>query len=295
MSTERYPNDLIITVDDFRSSNWREAIENAGEHGYSSYWDSFSKAARHAMEDGNSAKGKVLWLLADACSMMLNPESFNEPFQPFMVIHGKRSAVPADFTNTDLFFFEGILPEIEDYHLKARIADILWLVGKPRKVQYALSAIDSYIQFPLDVENLLKDGKEAWRRATRLALMLKHGTGNRLQNIQDSIFSEFQAADFSGQSHALWLADLLEIAYLEEGRSNDVAAKLSIFAQNAKDARDWHCSMEYFEGAIRWYKRINKETEVHYLYVNMAEIWVSEAEQRASGDNPSNMVAGNFF
>lgn len=27
----------------------------------------------------------------------------------------------------------------------------------------------------------------------------------------------------------------------------------------------------------------------------MAGIWVSEAEQRTSGDNPSNMVAGNFF
>ena len=91
------------------------------------------------------------------------------------------------------------------------------------------------------------------------------------------------------------MSDLLEKAYLEEDRSNDVAAKLSIFAQNAKDAQDWHCAREYFEGAIRWYKRINKEAEVHHLYVKIAETWVSEAEQRTSGDNPSNMVAGHFL
>ena len=58
MSTERYPHDLIITVDDFRNSNWREAIENAGEHGYSSYWDSFSKAARHGYGRWGHSEGK---------------------------------------------------------------------------------------------------------------------------------------------------------------------------------------------------------------------------------------------
>ena len=40
---------------------------------------------------------------------------------------------------------------------------------------------------------------------------------------------------------------------------------------------------------------INKEAEAHHLYVKIAETWVSEAEQRTSGDNPSNMVAGHFL
>lgn len=295
MSTERYPQELIVTVDDFRNSNWREAIDNAGEYGYSNYWDSFSKAARNAMENGNTAKGKVLWLLADACSMMLKPESPNELFQPFMVMHGKRSTILEDFSNTDLTFFENVLPGIDNYRLKARIADVLWLVGQPRKVEYALSAIDAYIHFPLDVENLQRDGKDAWHRAIRLALILKKGAGGRLQNIRDSIFSKFQAADFSGEFNALWLSDLLEIADLEEGRSNDVTAKLSTFALNAKNAQDWSSARDYFEGAKRWYKRINKEAEVHHLYVQIAETWVSEAEQRTSGDNQSNMVAGKFL
>lgn len=295
MSTERYPQDLIVTVDDFRNSGWREAVNNASEHGYSSYWDSFSKAARNAMEAGENAKGKVLWLIADACSMMLTPSSLNEPFQPFMEIEGRRSAIPEDFSESDLAFFENIFSEVDEYRLKARIADILWLAKQPRKVEYALSAIDLYIQFPLDDEVLLKDGKEAWQRAIRLALILKNGAGNRLQNIRDSIFSKFQAADFSDKFHAIWLSDLLEISYLEEERAKDVAAKLDTFAQNAKDCQDWHCVREYCEEAIRWYKRIQNESDVYRLYAEIAETWVSEAEERYSGENSSNMVAGHFL
>ena len=152
-----------------------------------------------------------------------------------------------------------------------------------------------YIQFPLDDEVLLKDGKEAWQRAIRLALILKNGAGNRLQNIRDSIFSKFQAADFSDKFHAIWLSDLLEISYLEEERAKDVAAKLDTFAQNAKDCQDWHCVREYCEEAIRWYKRIQNESDVYRLYAEIAETWVSEAEERYSGENSSNMVAGHFL
>ncbi len=46
MSTERFPTDLLVTIEDFRNSGWSEAVENAGTRGYSSYWESFSKAAR---------------------------------------------------------------------------------------------------------------------------------------------------------------------------------------------------------------------------------------------------------
>lgn len=41
--------ELIVTVDDFQNSGWREAVNTASEHGHFSYWDSFSKVARKAM------------------------------------------------------------------------------------------------------------------------------------------------------------------------------------------------------------------------------------------------------
>ena len=295
MSNERYPRDLVITLDDFRISGWREAIEDAGEHGYSSYWQALSKFAGKAMESGAIAKGKVLWLLADACSMMLKSESVNEPFHPLMILQQRRSAMPEDFSKADLTFFDNILPEIDDNRLEARIADILWFVKSPRKVEYALQAIDSYMQFPLDDFSLLRNGKEAWERAIRLSRLLNKGAADRLQRIRDAIFSKFQAAELGGKFHALWLSELLEKAYLDEDRSMNVATKLEEFAKKAIAEKDWNCAREYYEGASRWCKRISAASDVHRLHVEIAETWVSEAEQRTSGDNPSNMVAGHFL
>jgi len=296
LNMERFPTDLVVTLDDFRNSGWLEVVNNVADKSrYSDYWESFSKAARTAMTDEEYAKGKVLWLIADVCSMMLRPESVNEPFSYGWEVLGKRSANLEGFSESDISFFETILPELDDFRLKARIADLLWLVKKPRKVEYALCAIDSYQQFPLDIDNLLSGGKEAWRLAIKLALSLNKGAADRIKNICNSLFSKFQEADFSGGFHALWMSDFLEIIYLEEERSKDVVAKLEAFAQNANSVQDWHYARGYYEGAIRWCKRIGNESDIHRLSVELAETFVSEAEQKNSGENPSNMAAGHFL
>jgi len=91
------------------------------------------------------------------------------------------------------------------------------------------------------------------------------------------------------------MSDFLEIIYLEEERSKDVVAKLEAFAQNANSVQDWHYARGYYEGAIRWCKRIGNESDIHRLSVELAETFVSEAEQKNSGENPSNMAAGHFL
>ena len=79
---ERYPESIDISIDDFRNSNWLAAITDSSREDYSSIWQSLSSAARQAIEDKKLEEGKILWLLADACSMMLRPASLNEPFKP---------------------------------------------------------------------------------------------------------------------------------------------------------------------------------------------------------------------
>ena len=89
---ERYPAQTAATIEDFRKSGWKSAINSADREGYSSIWHSLSGAARAAIENNQLPEGKCLWLLADACSMMLNPSSTNEPFKPILVMDNKRSA-----------------------------------------------------------------------------------------------------------------------------------------------------------------------------------------------------------
>jgi hypothetical protein len=95
-------------------------------------WQALSAAARSAIEQGRVEHGKVLWLLADACSMMLSPSSPNEPFKPFAVFHDRRSVIPDDLPDTDITFFEEIVDAVDENWLKARLSDLLWLKSKPR-------------------------------------------------------------------------------------------------------------------------------------------------------------------
>ncbi len=74
-SEERYPGDLVVTAEDFANSGWQEALQGAKRPGYPSMWHVLAAAAQQAIVDGKVAEGKVLWLLADASSMMLNQKA----------------------------------------------------------------------------------------------------------------------------------------------------------------------------------------------------------------------------
>ena len=56
----RYPEGTIAGLDSFRSVECQEAISSHDREGYPSMWQSLSKAAREAIENGKTAEGKIL-------------------------------------------------------------------------------------------------------------------------------------------------------------------------------------------------------------------------------------------
>jgi hypothetical protein len=187
---EHYSQDLVVGIDDFRRSGWKRVITSREREGYDSMWLSLSAAARQAIDEGKASEGKVLWLLADACSMMLHPTSPNEPFRPIMVMSGRRSALPEDFQQAHIDFFSLIVEEVDDIWLRARLADLLWLLGKPRKHDHALLAIDAYRRAPLDAATWARGGRECWERAISLARMLR--ARDRIEALELAITSAFR-------------------------------------------------------------------------------------------------------
>lgn len=218
MSNSRYPENLAVTVEDFLASGWKQTVDSATREGYSAMWGALSEAARSAIEQGHMAKGKVLWLLADACSMMLSPANHNEPFKPFAVFHDRRSVIPDDLPDSDIAFFTQVVDFVEDIWLKARLADLVWLKAKPRNTAFALMAIDAYRSLPLDVDTWMRGGDDCWRRAISLARMLNAGAGDRLEEMEVAITVAFSAASKPTGFLCIWLAELLS----SSGRLNAV-------------------------------------------------------------------------
>ncbi|AUD78629.1 DUF4209 domain-containing protein [Kangiella profundi] len=292
---ERYPENTNISLDDFNACGWREALEEARREDYSSMWQQLSSRARKATEEGNLEAGKVLWLLADACSMSLKPNSLNEPFAPFMVMDGKRSALPEDFKNEDIEFFSQIIPFIDEPKLCARISDIAWLLLKPKNPQHALSAIDNYRSIEIGTESWIRDGRECWDRAIQLCLMLRAGAGERLKEIESKIVEALKESSPEDGYLANWLADLLSKHHLGVKDKKDIAEKLEALATYFEDSGDLHRARDYLDAASEWYKKSEDVPQSTVMIVKNAECWVKEAIARQASANPSNMVAASFY
>lgn len=291
----RYPADLTVTAGDFDTSGWREILDSADREGYSGMWSAFSKAAREAMDAGDLSRGKVLWLLADACSMMLVPNSPNEPFKPIAVFHDRRSVIPDDLSDADFVFFNDILDGVDDSWLRARLADLLWLKLRPRKREHALAAIDAYRSIPLDQETWLRGGQQCWERAMSLGRMLGKGSGERWREIEERILAALDEARPDEGYFALWLAEFLMSHRLGRERCPDVASKLETMGRDFETAGDLQRARDYFRVSTEFYKSAGSGAKAAELTAAHAEAWFKEAIAQASGNPPSHMVAATFF
>jgi len=295
MSFERYPKDLIITDDDFANCGWKDVLASTEREGYFSMWHAFSCAAKQAMEDGRQSYGKVLWLLADACSMMLSPKSINEPFKPAFIMGGKRSTIPDDFNGTEINFFSLIVDKIDDIWLKARLAELVWLKQRPRDFKFALMAIDGYRSIPLDTDTWVSDGRECWERAIGLARMLNAGSGNRLKEIETAIIRAFDSATCQDGFLGLWLSDLLYVNGFGGDKQSIIAQNLESLGREFDEKGKLHHAREFFGASAKWFKKAGNNAKSAELTAAVAEGWVREAEARIASDKPSHMVAATFY
>jgi hypothetical protein len=262
---------------------------------YSSMGQALAAAATRAMEDGRTSDGKVLWLLADACSMMLEPASPSQPFRPYAVFGNRRSAIPEDFTTGDVAFFAAAVAEIDDMRLRARLADLSWLLLKPRSPAFALTAVDAYRAIPLTKEHWIPDGRKCWARAISLSRMLGEGAEDRMNAMQDALLDAFNGAASDDGYFALQVSELLAENHLARQQGPSVAAALETVAARADQDRQFDRARSHFEAARKWFEAARDDRKAAEMAVGVAEAWAKEAVARITGASPSYMAAASFY
>ena len=293
MPPERYPKDMVLTAEDFVGCGWKEVLESAKDKDYRWTYVAFYDAAKQAINEDRQARGKVLWLLADACSMRLSPASANEPFKPFLSPQNGRWPIPDDFSETDITFFADIVGTIDNPWLKARLADLVWLIR--HDFRFALMAIDSYRSIPLDTETWLPYGEECWQRAIGLAFTLGAGVGDRLTEMEASIFEVVESATKQDGFLGFWLANLLSSHALGSDHATTIATNLETLAREFEHDGELHRAREYFRVAADWFKISGDDAKSYAMTVEVAEGWAKEAVARLSSDDPSHLVAAVFY
>ena len=291
-----YEEDLIITSENFIGCGWKEVLAGSDREEYFFLSQAFSAAAKQAIDEDRQAHGKVLSLLAYACSMRFSPDSFNEPFKPFMELSdGRRSIIPDDLSETDIAFFAEVVETIDDPWLKARLADLVWLMQSPRAVKFALVAIDSYRTIPLDIDTWMSDVDKCWQRAISLARLLGAGAGKRLAEMEASIIKAFTSVTREDGFLGSWLVDLLKSNSLGRDHSTTIATRLESLAREFEDEDEFLKAHKYFQASAHWFKESGDDEKSTEMTVEVAETWVKEAVARLSSDQPSYGVATSFY
>ncbi len=295
MSQINNPEEIAITPQNFSECGWRSIIENVESVNNLSLWRAYSRAARQAQESHHSAHSKILWLLADLCSMVLTPSSVNQPFTYATALNGSRSAIPDDFSDTDVDFFVNIINDVDHVWLKTRIADFIWSKQRRRGISYALTAIDGYRSMPLTQEAWREGAGLGWERAIRLARQLRTGAGDRLTEIVDEIHNSLLESTIDDGFHCLHLSKLMEAADVEHNRSEEIAQKLETLATALSSRNSFDALRKYSIAASEWFERINNHAKVAEMTAQVAEGWAREAETRANDTSPSHRNAASFY
>lgn len=163
-----------ITKDNFLGINLDEILKDTKY--FHSYRSKFADLCAENFRNGNLKASKVFYLLRNACSMALKPESLNEPYEARYIAGDCRSAILEGFTERDLEFFESILDEITDCRLKSRIADILWILKSPKNTKFLEIAANEYSKISLEPSSLNQFKIYAFERAIRLSKITKINT-----------------------------------------------------------------------------------------------------------------------
>lgn len=263
---EHPPADIVMTEADFENCGYSQVLETA-DLDYFSMERALLRAAENKQLEKKLGESAALYLFANLCSMMLHPNSFNEPFTANMIwyVDNKRSMIPNDLSDIQLFFIESVYKKIKNDLLRARLAEIIYLRHR-KKYEAALVAIDAYSAIDLNLKDKsYLDTLKCWERGLFLAQMLKEKGQGALERLEEKILAALFSKEVCADKFylATKLADILHRRGLEQSKSLEIAQFLEAKAQDFKSKGNFHSADDYYNMARQWYHRAKAGDDAH--------------------------------
>lgn len=277
----------------FLECNWKYEPSLENGYSYSQILFSLKEHSKLMAEKGNENGSNLFELLAKPISMRLQPDSLSEPFLPYFIDseNGRRSTKPEDFLEEELNFFNQILCDINEPYLKARLADLLWLISIPRNPEHAKIAIDSYITGDIN-GTLWSHGecKVTFERALRLSKQIKDY--ERLNTIKEKLFNTFILEHIDYKFLPLSIAQLMHKLNVDDTHRVGIATLLIQKGYKFKENNDFHAAEYYFDLASKKYQQLLDSDKRVECLIGIAECIELEADLRSRN---SNTVANSIY
>ncbi|HHF6569786.1 TPA: DUF4209 domain-containing protein [Haemophilus influenzae] len=233
---------------------------------------------------------KSLLLLANICSPILNSESRNDPFQPFMTWRNKRSFLPIDLIDEEILYLSSILDEDFPPILKARITDILWTYSKPKKKKYSEIAIENYISMDVFKDFFQPDVYVFWERAVMLAKQTKNSS--LIEKIKSKLLNEIDHPSTSWDFHLLKIIEIFDNTDLDKGLNHELAEKLLEKQKEFNHEQQFHIAEQYLESATKLFKKAGNSEDSYKSLALLSQATENHGDYRK---NESAMVANSFY
>ncbi len=243
-----------------------------------------------ATTETNTKLRKSLFLLSNICSPMIDLESRNDPFQPFMTWGNKRSFLPIDLTDEEILYLSSILDEDLPPILKARIADILWTYLKPKNKKYSEIAIENYISMDVFKDFFQPDIYVFWEKAAMLAKQAKNSS--LIEKIKSKLLNEIDHPSTSWDFHLLKIIEIFDNTDLDKGLNHELAEKLLEKQKEFNHEKQFHIAEKYLESATKLFKKAGNAEDSYRSLAFLAQATENHGDYRK---NESAMVANSFY
>ena len=243
-----------------------------------------------ATNETNTKLRKSLFLLSNICSPMIDLESRNDPFQPFMTWGNKRSFLPIDLIDEEILYLSSILDEDFPPILKARIADILWTYSKPKNKKHSEIAIENYISMDVFDDFFEPDVYVFWERAVMLAKQIKNSS--LIEKIKSKLLNEIDHPSTSWDFHLLKIIEIFDKTDLDKGLNHELAEKLLEKQKEFNHEKQFHIAEKYLESATKLFKKAGNAEDSYRSLAFLAQATENHGDYRK---NESAMVANHFY
>lgn len=243
-----------------------------------------------ANNETNTKLRKSLFLLSNICSPMIDLESRNEPFKPFMIIGNERSFLPIDLTKEEILYLLSIVDGDFPPILKARIADILWIYSTPKNKKYSEIAIENYISIDVFDNFFEPDVYVFWERAVMLAKQTKNSS--LIEKIKSKLLNEIDHPSTNWDFHLLKIIEIFDNRDLYKGLNHELAEKLLEKQKEFNHEKQFHIAEKYLELATKLFKKSGNEEDSYKSLALLSQATENHGNYRK---NESAMVANSFY
>jgi hypothetical protein len=207
-----------------------------------------------AKDGAEGAAARALELLAGICSMRLVPEEPAHIYRPMVEwSDGGTSMAPGHIPKDAVDALAQLAATLPSAPLRARIADLVWLLERSRERQFPLMAVQAYRALPLSSDAWYGESRTAWHRALQLAKQIR--AEDEASAIEAALLDAFFAAagDEDGYQ-ALHYLHPLRAERRSGGRAQEVAEQLEAIGRHRIALMHTFVAQAHFEAAAEWYE-----------------------------------------